>query len=98
MHSHSVITNKAKRKLVVGEVEHMNLILQHPAYKADPFQTMQEHLLNTFARDRKQQELLAKQRDETDKHKAAEKLKLKKERLDGIKKKNRKKYKPRRTK
>jgi hypothetical protein len=93
-----IATNKAKRKLMVGEMEHMNLILQHPAYKADPFETMQQHLRNTFAEDRKQQESSSKQRATDEKAKAIEKAKLKKERLEGVKKrKNRKAYKPRRT-
>lgn len=93
-----VSTNKAKQKLMVGEMEHMNLILQHPAYKADPFETMQQHLRNTFAEDRKQQELQAKQRTTDEKLKAVEKAKLKKEQLEGVKKrKNRKVYKPRRS-
>jgi hypothetical protein len=94
----SVSTNKAKRKMMAVEMEHMHLILQHPAYKADPFETMQVHLRNTFEEDRKQQEQLAEQRAETEKQKAAEKQKLKKERLESVKKRSRKMYKPRRTK
>mmetsp|Transcript_25519 Transcript_25519/g.47561 ORF Transcript_25519/g.47561 Transcript_25519/m.47561 type:complete len:241 (+) Transcript_25519:78-800(+) len=89
-------TNKAKQKLVGNEVEHMSLILQHPAYKADPFETMQEHLRNTFAEQRQQQERLSKQREEEEKRQKEEKLKFKKE--EGMKKKkSKRKYKPRRT-
>ena len=64
-----VSTNRAKRKLVAKEVAHMNLILQHPAFKTDPFETMQEHLRNTLAEERKQQELVSKKRTEEDKQK-----------------------------
>jgi hypothetical protein len=86
-----VSTNKAKQKLVAKEVEHMNLILQHPAFKKDPFETMQEHLRNTLAEERRHQEIISKKRTEKEKQKRAEK--------EGIKKKpQKKKYKPRRTK
>jgi len=92
---HYISTNKAKRKLVAKEVEHMNLILQHPAFKKDPLETMQEHLRNTFAEDRKQQELLSKKRTEEEKRK----IETKRAEKNGIKKKSqKKKYKPRRTK
>jgi hypothetical protein len=91
-----VTTNKAKRKLVAEEVEHMSLILQHPAYKKDPFETMQEHLQNTFAGERKQQELLSKKRADQERRQLEEKQKLKKEDRTK-KKKSQKKYKPRRT-
>lgn len=86
-----ISTNKAKRKLVSKEVEHMNLILQHPAFKKDPFETMQQHLRNSFAEDRKQQELLSKKRSEQEKLKTDAKKSIKK-------KSQKKKYKPRRTK
>mmetsp|Transcript_30034 Transcript_30034/g.70814 ORF Transcript_30034/g.70814 Transcript_30034/m.70814 type:complete len:135 (-) Transcript_30034:1320-1724(-) len=86
-----VTTNKAKRQLVAKEVEHMNLILQHPSFKQDPFETMQQHLKNTFAEERKQQELLSKKRTEQEKLKSEAKKSIKK-------KSQKKKYKPRRTK
>mmetsp|Transcript_16676 Transcript_16676/g.45806 ORF Transcript_16676/g.45806 Transcript_16676/m.45806 type:complete len:249 (-) Transcript_16676:320-1066(-) len=86
-----VTTNKAKRKLVAKEVEHMNLIMQHPSFKQDPFETMQQHLKNTFAEERKQQELLSKKRTEQEKLKSEAKKSIKK-------KSQKKKYKPRRTK
>lgn len=90
-----IATNKAKRKLVGKEIEHVNLILQHPTFKKDPLETMQEHLRNSFAEDRKQQELLSKKRTEEEKRK----MQKKRAEKDGIKKKSqKKKYKPRRTK
>jgi Ribosome biogenesis protein SLX9 len=93
----AVTTNKAKRRLVAGEVEHLSLVLQHPAYQQDPFATMQEHLKNTLAKERQQQEAASKQRTQQEKLEREEKLRLKKE--EGLKKrKSKKKYKPRRTK
>lgn len=92
----AVITNKAKRRLVADEVEHMSLVLQHPAYKQDPFATMQEHLQNTLAKERKQQEAASRQRTQQEKQEREEKLRWKKE--EGLKRtKSKKKYKPRRT-
>ncbi len=89
-----IATNKAKRKLVAKEIEHVNLILQHPAFQKDPFETMQEHLRNTLAEDRKRHEIVAKKRTEEEKRKNESKRADK----DGIKKKSqKKKYKPRRT-
>jgi hypothetical protein len=94
---HHVSSNKAKRKLVGGEVENMSLILQHPAYKKDPFETLQEHLLNSYKEDKTTQEKLSKQRTQKEKQKKDAKLRQKKE--DVVKKKTqRKKYKPRRNK
>lgn len=89
-----VATNKAKRKLVAKEIEHVNLILQHPAFKRDPFETMQEHLRNTLAEDRKQHEMVSKKRTDEEKRKSESKRAEK----NGIKRKSqKKKYKPRRT-
>ena len=93
---HHVSSNKAKRKLVGGEVENMSLILQHPAYKKDPFETLQEHLLNSYKEDKTTQEKLSKQRTQKEKQKKDAKLRQKK---DIVKKKTqKKKYKPRRNK
>ena len=92
---HHITTNKAKRKLVAKEIEHVNLILQHPSFQKNPFETMQEHLRNTLADDRKQHEILSKERTEEEKRKVESKRAAK----YGIKKKSqKKKYKPRRTK
>lgn len=91
-----VKSNKAKQRLVAEEVEHLSLVLQHPAYKADPFATMQEHLRNTLAKERQQQEAASKQRSRQEQKDRQEKARLKKE--EGLnKKKTKKKYKPRRT-
>mmetsp|Transcript_60370 Transcript_60370/g.67500 ORF Transcript_60370/g.67500 Transcript_60370/m.67500 type:complete len:300 (+) Transcript_60370:86-985(+) len=95
---HHVSSNKAKRKLVGKEVENMGLILQHPAYQQDPFDTLQEHLLNTFAKDRKVQEKLSTKRFKEEKQKKESKLQRKKDNFDVKKKTQKKKYKPRRNK
>ncbi len=89
-----ITTNKAKRKLVAKEIEHVNLILQHPAFKSNPFETMQDHLRNTLQQDREQHEMLSKKRTEEEKRKNESKRAEK----NGIKRKSqKKKYKPRRT-
>ncbi|KAL3919323.1 MAG: hypothetical protein SGILL_003809 [Bacillariaceae sp.] len=86
-----IANNKAKRKLVANEVEHLNLVLQHPAYRQDPLATLQEHLQNSLSEDRKQQELISKKRTQQEK--------VEQEETQSTKRKatRRKKYKPRRT-
>jgi hypothetical protein len=91
-------TNKSKLSLVGEEVQHMSLVLQHPAFKANPFETLQEHLRNTLAEERKQLELQAKERSQEEKLKQEEQKRQKKERLQGVKKKSKKKYKAARSK
>lgn len=90
-------TNKAKKALVTNEVERMSLVLQHPAFKADPFTTMQEHIRNTLVGEREKLEAKTKELNEQDKLKQEERKRLKKERLQGVKK-SKKKYKAGRTK
>mmetsp|Transcript_23423 Transcript_23423/g.55460 ORF Transcript_23423/g.55460 Transcript_23423/m.55460 type:complete len:253 (+) Transcript_23423:101-859(+) len=91
---HHISTIKAKRKLVANEIEHVNLILQHPSFQKNPFATMQEHLRNSFSEDRKYQESLSKKRTETER----QKTEAKRAEKNQIKKKSqKKKYKPRRT-
>lgn len=89
-------TNKAKRRLVADEVEHLDLVLNHPQFAANPFDIMSEHLRNSLADDRRQQELKSRQRAREEKQREEEKMTKKKELLQGYKKKT-KKYKPRRT-
>jgi hypothetical protein len=97
-HEKKYNTNKSKLSLVGEEVQHMNLVLQHPAFKANPFETLQEHLRNTLAEERKQLELQAKERSQEEKLKQEEQKRQKKERLQGVKKKSKKKYKAARSK
>ena len=91
-------SNKAKRKLVADEVEHLELVLNHPQYNANPFETIGEHLQNSLADDRRRQELKSRQRSEDEQKLQKQKVEKKKELLSGYKKKSKtKKYKPRRT-
>jgi hypothetical protein len=41
-------SNRAQKHLVEKEVSHMNLVLQHPAFQAEPFAAIREHLKNTI--------------------------------------------------
>lgn len=86
-------TNKSKRMLVGEEIQRMNLVLQHPAFKANPFETLQEHLRNTLADEREQLKAQSQQRTQEENQKQEEKKRLKKDRLEGGKKKKKKKYK-----
>jgi hypothetical protein len=90
-------TNKSKKRLMMKEVEHFNLVLQHPAYQQDPFATMQEHLRNTLAKQKEQQQVQSKERTKEEQIKLETQKKLKKEQLKG-KRKPRKKFKAARSK
>jgi ABC-type dipeptide/oligopeptide/nickel transport system ATPase subunit len=80
-----VKTNKSRKALVEREVSQMNLVLQHPAFKADPFATIREHLKNTLAKDSQQQKVKAANYHKERKEKEEQKRVLKKE--NGAKKK-----------
>ena len=43
------LTSKKRQKLVVEETQHLRAVLEHPAFVADPFAALQEHLQNTVA-------------------------------------------------
>lgn len=43
------LSSKKRQKLVAEETEHMRAVLAHPAFIADPFAALQEHLRNTVA-------------------------------------------------
>jgi hypothetical protein len=45
--SGAALTSKKRQKLVAEETHHMQQVLQHPAFMADPFAALQEHLKNT---------------------------------------------------
>lgn len=47
--------NKQKKNIAVEEVVHYNLVLQHPSFQSNPFETMQEHLRNTLAKSIEEQ-------------------------------------------
>ena len=48
-HPTSTMTSRRRQKLVAEESLHMQQVLQHPAFVADPLATLQEHLKNTMA-------------------------------------------------
>jgi ABC-type dipeptide/oligopeptide/nickel transport system ATPase subunit len=85
-HAESYNTNKAKRKLVAEEARHVGLVMQHPAFKADPFATIQEHLRNTLAEEKVKQELQEEQRIKKDKVEVEQQKRQKKKKLQGVKK------------
>lgn len=90
-------SNRAKKSLISGEIERMKLVQQHPAFKEDPFATLQEHLKNTLAEEKEKRQKEAKQKAEDMKTKKEKNKQERKERLQGVKKSS-KKYKTRRSK
>jgi len=46
--------NHSKRVIAQKEIQHMHLVLQHPSFVQQPFETMQEHLRNTFSSQAKE--------------------------------------------
>jgi ABC-type dipeptide/oligopeptide/nickel transport system ATPase component len=90
-------TSKSKMKLITSEVSHFNLVLQHPAFRANPFATMQEHLRNTLAKHKEQQQEEAQQRAKSEDEDRNKQKLIKKEQLQGTKAKSRKKFKATRT-
>ncbi|KAL3940737.1 MAG: hypothetical protein SGBAC_004769 [Bacillariaceae sp.] len=85
------LTNKGKQKLVAEEVHHMGLVLEHPSFKENPFETMQEHLRNTLAQQKAELESKARERSDQEKKQREAKRKQKKKRSQGMKK-TKKKY------
>mmetsp|Transcript_12239 Transcript_12239/g.25353 ORF Transcript_12239/g.25353 Transcript_12239/m.25353 type:complete len:248 (+) Transcript_12239:3448-4191(+) len=79
-------TNRAKKNLAGREVAHMNLVLEHPAFKANPFETLQEHLRNTLSGQGDELKRKAEAESAEEKKKDAEKKKAKKEKLGDTKK------------
>ena len=41
------LTTKKRQKLVAEETAHMKAVLEHPAFVADPFAALQQHIANT---------------------------------------------------
>ena len=42
------LSSKRRQKIVAEETQHLEQVLQHPAFVADPFAALQEHLRNTI--------------------------------------------------
>ena len=57
-------SNKGRQRLVQKEVAQMDLVLKHPAYRADPLATMREHLRNSIAANRPREEPRKKEEPE----------------------------------
>jgi hypothetical protein len=77
----SLKSNKAKQKIAQKEMTHMNLVLQHPSFKSNPFATMQEHLRNSLAKQAEEQEITAKSERIQEAIQTAEKKVARKERI-----------------
>lgn len=84
-----VETNKAKQQVAAKEVTHMNLVLQHPAFQSNPFDTIKQHLKNTLADQAEEQQVKSELRTKQELEEAAKRKEAKKERL-GVK--HRKKF------
>jgi hypothetical protein len=96
-HNPTYGTNRSRKGLMNSEIERMGLVMEHPAFKKNPFEAIQEHLKNTLAGQKEKRDQEAKKKEERDRVKKEVKKQEKKERLQGVKK-SRKKYKPRRSK
>ena len=71
-------SNKSKQSLLIKEISHMNLVLQHPTFQSNPFATIQQHLRNT--------NIALQQQQQTDNNDNGDKVKE-----DKLKKKKQKK-------
>lgn len=78
-------TNKSKKNIAQKEISHLNLVLQHPSFKSNPFATMQEHLRNTLSQQAKEQGEAAKKERIEEERKDKEKKEAKKERIRNAK-------------
>jgi hypothetical protein len=78
-------SNKSKKDIAQKEITHLNLVLQHPSFKSNPFATMQQHLKNTLADQAKEQEVVARKERSEEETKNKEKKELKKERIRNAK-------------
>ena len=91
MEPNTKITNRGRRRLVSEEVQHMELVLEHPSFKENPFETMQQHLRNTLEQQKAELQSLAKERSDQEKIRRELNRQQKKDRLQGVKK-SRKKF------
>lgn len=95
----SQLTKSEQQKLATNEMQQMELVMQHPAFRQDPFAAIQEHIKNTFAGDRKVMDQRGQMSEKLKTEKAEERKEEKKERLRGVggKAKKKKKFKAGRT-
>jgi ABC-type dipeptide/oligopeptide/nickel transport system ATPase component len=74
-------TNKGKKNIAAREMEHMNLVLQHPAFQLNPFESIQQHLRNTLAGQAQELEAKSKERYKADLQTEQAKKQKKKQRI-----------------
>lgn len=80
-----ISSNQSKKKLAATEITHMNLVLQHPSFKSNPFDAIQQHLRNSLAGDAKKLNLESNKRSEEDAKVVATKKEERKERIRNAK-------------
>ena len=51
------MSSKRRQQLVVDETQHMQEVLSHPSFIANPFAALQEHLSNTVTAPASKQKL-----------------------------------------
>lgn len=73
-------TNKKRKNLALREMQHMSLVLQHPAFQENPLETIQQHLKNTLARQAETQQVKSQERARQEQIKAQKEKEQKKER------------------
>ena len=74
-------TNKSKKTLAATEITHMSLVLQHPSFKNNPFESIQQHLRNSLSNDAQKLKLDSIKRNEEDGKAAVKKKEERKERI-----------------
>jgi len=78
-------SNKDKRNVAQTEIPHLNLVLQHPSFQANPFATMQEHLRNSVKEQKNCLQMQADKQRQDDQKKIQDKKEEKKERIRDLK-------------
>merc|ERR1740124_1137571 len=82
-------SNKDKRNVAQTEIPHLNLVLQHPSFQANPFATMQEHLRNSVKEQKNCLQMQADKQRQDDQKKIQDKKEEKKERIRDLKRRRR---------
>lgn len=80
-----VATNKAKKNLASRELAHMNLVLEHPAFQANPFEAIREHLKNSLSNQADMNQEESEARAKEIKSKDLQKRKARKDKAKAIK-------------
>jgi Ribosome biogenesis protein SLX9 len=74
-------TNKGRKNICCREMQHMNLVLQHPAFQSNPFEAIQQHLRNTLSGQAQELEEKANERTKADLQKEQVQKQKRKERI-----------------